>query len=108
MNRRLILLFCREEFSKTGIPLVLLAYEGETASPPYLSLTELASYRDPEIGMDPPQIEFMEALLSDLGMASSESREASLLMLRRLEAIEFGPIRCLPAHSVMNLGEQLS
>jgi hypothetical protein len=97
MKRRMILKFCPDEFKESGVPLVLLAYSDEVDSGPYIDCTVLVAYSAPELGLDKSTVEFLNALMSDLQQASTESREAALLILKRLEAIQFGPIRCLPA-----------
>jgi hypothetical protein len=97
MKRRMLLQFCPDEFKDSGVPLVLLAYSDEVRSGPYIDCTVLVAYSAPEVGLDDSTIEFMNALMSDLQQASNESREAALLILKRLEAIQFGPIRWLPA-----------
>jgi hypothetical protein len=97
MKFRMTLQFFPDELRDAGVPLVLLAYADEADSGPYLDCVVLVAYSSPELGLDESTIEFMNALMSDLQKASNESREAALLILERLEAIQFGPIRCLAA-----------
>jgi hypothetical protein len=97
MKRRMTLQYCPEELTEAGVPLVLLAYDDEAGPGSYITCTVLVAYSAPELGLDESTVEFMNALMSDLQKASDESREAALLILKRLEAIQFGPIRCLAA-----------
>jgi len=97
MKRRMTLQFCPEELTEAGVPLVLLAYDDEAKFGPYIDCTMLVALSTPELGLNESTIEFMNALMSDLQQASNESREAALLILNRLDAIHFGPIRCLSA-----------
>ena len=85
-----------------GSPLVTISYEHETRSAPYLVCTVLNPYQDSESGLPADHIEYMEALMHDVRAASSDSRGAALVMLNRLEAIAYGPIRCPALHSSDN------
>jgi len=93
MTRNLVLKYCMEEQSNAGIPFVLLSYKHDAEIAPYLQCTMLASYSDLEPTLDPRQIEYIDAMMQDIREASNESHEATLLLLTRLEAICFGPIR---------------
>jgi hypothetical protein len=95
MDRRLILKYCPEDVSDSGVPLVSVCYEGSDSAP-YLRCTRLTPIKDVETTLSGNQIEYVDALLRDIDVASNGSREAALLMLSRLEAIAFGPIRCFP------------
>jgi hypothetical protein len=97
MKRRMTLQFCPQELTEAGVPFVLLSYDDEAGSGPYITCTALVAYSAPELGLDESTVEFMNALMCDLRQASNESREAALLILNRLDAIQFGPIRCLSA-----------
>jgi len=94
MDRRLMLKYCAEEQSNSGVPLVLLSYKHGAEAAPYLECIMLASYSDSESSLHPRDVEYVDALMQDIYEASNESREAALLLLSRLEAICFGPIRC--------------
>ena len=97
MDRGLVLTYFPEETSDLGVPLILIRYEHQAESAPYLNCTALTSYLDSDLALPARYVEYVEALLCDLNDASSNSRKTALLMLDRLEAISFGPIR---VHSV--------
>jgi hypothetical protein len=95
MERRLILKYCPED-SDSGVPLLSVRYEHGAESAPYLLCTKVTPYLESATVLPVPYIEYMEALLADIHVASGDSSEAALVMVRRLEAILFGPIRCFP------------
>jgi hypothetical protein len=95
MDRRLILKYCPEDVSDSGVPLVSICYEGADSAP-YLRCARLTPIQDVGTTISADHVEYIDALLRDIDVASNRSREAALLMLGRLEAIAFGPIRCFP------------
>jgi hypothetical protein len=96
MDRRMILKYCPEDVSDSGVSLVLICYENAAESAPYLRCTTLTPYVNSKTVLSTSHLEYMEALMRDISAAANESREAALLMLNRLAAISFGPIRCFP------------
>lgn len=95
MERCLILKYCPEDVSDSGVPVFLICYNSEGPAP-YLRCTTQTPNLDIETVVPVHHLEYVESLLRDIDVASNESREATLLILGRLESITFGPIRCSP------------
>jgi len=93
MELRVVLKYCPEDVSDSGVPVFLICYNTEGPAP-YLRCTTLPANLDIERIIPTRDLEYVEALLRDIDVASKASREAALLLLSRLEAIAFGPIRC--------------
>jgi hypothetical protein len=93
MERRLMIKYCPEELSDSGVPLALICYDG-VDSAPYLTCTILGLHQEFDMILPTRYLRYMEGLLHDVNVASNQSHDASILMLDRLEATPFGPIRC--------------
>ena len=93
MELRVVLKYCPEDVSDSGVPVFLICYNTEGPAP-YLRCTTLPPNLDIERMIPASQVEYVEAILHDIDVASKDSRKAALLMLSRLQAIAFGPLRC--------------
>jgi hypothetical protein len=95
MELRVVLKYCPEDVSDSGVPVFLICYNTEGPAP-YLRCTTLPANLGTGRIIPARHTEYVEALMRDIDAASKDSHKAALLMLSRLEAITFGPIRCSP------------
>ena len=89
----LILKYFPTEEDDCGQPLVRLSHNHNQQLPPFLECTLLLSRDEIAMTLRSAEIEYLDALLSDIHNASRESNEAVIQTMNRLKEVRIGPIR---------------
>ena len=127
-HRHLLLEYYSDERSESGVPLILVSFDPGISEPPYLRCFTLSGAGE-SLGVDTSlkikhvlqelfsnlatqegqsDYKYMEAVVDDIFEASHQSREAALLLFKRLEMNAFGPIRSLTLDNVRSDGPSSS